>query len=107
MTLSKAYGLYLLSVVTFGCNGIIASYIDQTSTTIVFFRLLLGSLFLFGVMLVRRQGRTLFRYPRDLAFVLISGLAMGVSWLFLYEAFDRVGVGGWLRSSMPAGRLSS
>ncbi|MFM9413037.1 DMT family transporter [Peptococcus simiae] len=93
MPLSRAYVLYLLSVVTFGCNGIIASYIDQTSTTIVFFRLLLGSLFLLGVMLVRRQGRALFRYPRDLAFVLVSGLAMGISWLFLYEAFDRVGVG--------------
>lgn len=93
MNLRRAYFLYLLSVIMFGCNGIIASHIAQSSITIVFFRLSLGSLFLLTIILLRRQGRELIRYPKDLLYVILSGMAMGVSWLFLYEAFDRVGVG--------------
>lgn len=93
MNLRRAYFLYLLSVIMFGCNGIIASHIAQSSITIVFFRLSLGSLFLLTIILLRHQGRELIRYPKDLLYVILSGMAMGVSWLFLYEAFDRVGVG--------------
>ncbi len=31
--------------------------------------------------------------PRQLAAVVMSGISMGLSWLFLYEAYRRIGVG--------------
>ena len=33
------------------------------------------------------------KYPRQLAAVVLSGISMGLSWIFLYEAYRRIGVG--------------
>lgn len=84
---------HTLSLILFGINGIVASRISLSSYEIVFFRLIVGSLFLLLVFLISGSKFSFLQHKRQLAFVLISGTAMAASWLFLYEAFQQVGVG--------------
>lgn len=32
-------------------------------------------------------------YKKELVYVILSGISMGLSWIFLYEAYQRIGVG--------------
>lgn len=85
---------YILGLLLFGLNGIVASRINLTSCSIVFFRTMTGSLFL-TLLFYLNRGRFEFNDMNrtHLKYVLISGMAMGISWMFLYEAYQRTGVG--------------
>ena len=92
---SGAYTLtYLLGLLLFGSNGIVASHIRMSSYGIVFYRTMIGSALLIALFLLgggRFQLASLNR--RHLCSVIGSGAAMGTSWMFLYEAYQRIGVG--------------
>lgn len=92
MKTKTAYLKYLSSLFLFGSNGIVASYILLSSYEIVFFRLFLGSLFLILLSLITKERLHFRAKQRDLALNILSGLAMGASWLFIYEAYDQLGV---------------
>jgi len=83
---------YLAAVTLFGSNGVVASRIAMSSYDIVLTRTLIGALFLAAVFISSRARPTCWRDKRHFAFLLASGVAMGTSWLFLFEAYTRVGV---------------
>ncbi len=89
----KSYVKYLLSVLMFGSNGIIASYIALNSYEIVLSRTVLGGLALVLICLITRETMHFKEVPKQALSVVISGMAMGGSWMFLYEAYSQVGVG--------------
>lgn len=84
---------YLASLFIFGFNGIFASYVDATSTQIVFLRVAIGTVVLLGAFLVTRKAVTCLKHKRALGFLALSGAAMGLQWLLLFEAFNHIGVG--------------
>lgn len=90
--MQTAYLRYLTALFLFGSNGIVASHIALASYEIVFFRLCLGSLFLLLLCLATKQNLDFRQYPRDLFLNILSGMAMGASWLFVYEAYVQLGV---------------
>lgn len=92
MTQKMPYIKYLSALLLFGLNGIVADHIALASTEIVVLRSLLGTLFLLAVFFLTRQRATCLKAPRRLALVLVSGAAMGLSWLCLYRAYELVGV---------------
>lgn len=83
---------YITALLLFGSNGIVASLISMNSYEIVMFRTLIGSLFLILLYLIFYRRFTFYRHLRSMAFLALSGISMGVSWLFLYEAYQRIGV---------------
>lgn len=83
---------YVAAVILFGSNGVIASQIAMSSSAIVFTRTLIGALFLAAIYILSRARPTCWRNKRHFAFLLASGVAMGASWLFLFEAYTQVGV---------------
>lgn len=83
---------YIFALLLFGSNGIVASHIHLTSYEIVFWRTMIGSALLIALFLMSGQKITFFRHLRDLRFIMLSGIAMGTSWIFLYEAYARIGV---------------
>lgn len=87
-----AYVKYVAALLLFGSNGIVAASIAMTSYEIVFLRTLIGSLLLIAVFVVMRGRLTVFRSRRDLWCMIASGVSTGASWIFLYEAYQRVGV---------------
>jgi len=84
---------YLLALLLFGSNGIVASYIFMNSYEIVWFRTLIGSLFLILVFGFSGQRFRIGKNKREFGYLIVSGIAMGASWMFLYEAYARIGVG--------------
>lgn len=90
--MKKSYIKYLMSLLLFGSNGIVASFIDMNSYEIVFFRTLLGSLLLLLIFLAGKGKFTFFRYKRQCFCLVISGISMGASWMLLYEAYTKIGV---------------
>lgn len=88
----RAYIKYFLALLLFGTNGIVASMISLTSYEIVLLRTLIGSLLLVAIFFARRNKLTFWENKKHFAFLAISGIAMGTSWLFLYEAYAQIGV---------------
>nr|WP_285842054.1 DMT family transporter [Ureibacillus chungkukjangi] len=76
----------------FGSNGIVASYILLTSYEIVYLRTLIGSIFLIAIFILTKQKLHILKNKAHFMYLLISGVAMGASWIFLFEAFNQIGV---------------
>ena len=91
--MNKPFWKHFLSVTLFGLNGVVASFILLSSYEIVFFRTLLGSLLMAFVFFLRREKFTFLQHKKQFFFLMLSGLIMGVHWMFLYEAYARVGPG--------------
>lgn len=88
----RSYVKYISALLLFGSNGVVASHISLSSYEIVFLRTLIGSAFLVGLFFLSGGRPRGIKSGKDLAFLAVSGIAMGASWMFLYEAYARVGV---------------
>ena len=85
---------YLAALLLFGSNGIIAAAIALPSSDIVLLRTFLGALSLV-IILVATQRHKLQApsRPREAAALILSGAALGASWIFLFRAYQTIGVG--------------
>ena len=83
---------YLCALLLFGLNGIVASHIALNSYEIVFLRTMIGSALLILLFLLRKNRFHMRENKSDVLLITLSGMAMGASWMFLYEAYQRLGV---------------
>jgi drug/metabolite transporter (DMT)-like permease len=90
--MNKAYFKYVAALLLFGLNGIVASHIALSSYEIVFTRTLLGSILLVLIFIATRQKAHFLEHKAHRLYLMISGVAMGTSWMFLYEAYRQIGV---------------
>lgn len=90
--MKKSYLKYFTALLLFGSNGIVASFIHLSSYEIVLLRTFIGSMLLIAIFFLTRNKLTFYKYKRDSIFLVISGIAMGTSWMFLYEAYAQIGV---------------
>ncbi len=89
---NKAFFKYIFALLLFGSNGIVASFIDLSSQNIVLLRTLTGSILLIAIFFISRGKLTFYKHKKQFLFLAVSGIAMGTSWMFLYEAYARIGV---------------
>jgi drug/metabolite transporter (DMT)-like permease len=92
MKTEKSYCKYIVALLIFGSNGIVASHIALSSYEIVFTRTLIGSLFLALIFIFSKQKAYFLKSKVHFLYMVISGVAMGTSWMFLYEAYQQIGV---------------
>ncbi len=90
--MKSAYLSYIFALLLFGTNGIVASHIDLSSTEIVLYRTFIGSLLLISIFVFGRRKWTFYKHRKDFIFLALSGISMGASWMFLYEAYQQIGV---------------
>lgn len=90
--MKNSYFKYFASLLLFGTNGIVASFIALSSYEIVLLRASIGSLLLVGIFLLMKGRLTFWQHKRQSVFLFISGVAMGANWMFLYEAYRHIGV---------------
>lgn len=90
--MKRSYFKYILGLLLFGSNGIVASFIDLSSYEIVLLRTFIGSLMLLAVFFLGKGKLTFWSNKKQFLCLAISGIAMGASWMFLYEAYVRIGV---------------
>lgn len=88
----KAFIKYLSALLLFGLNRIVASHIALNSYEIVFLRTLIGSILLIVIFLFGKNKFHIKENKKDTIFIVFSGIAMGTSWMFLYEAYQQIGV---------------
>ena len=86
------YFKYIAAMLLFGTNGIVASQITLSSYEIVLTRTLLGSLFLVSLFVFSKQQLHCWRNKRHFLYLAVSGIAMGLNWMFLYVAYTQIGV---------------
>ena len=90
--MKRSYFKYIIGLLLFGSNGIVASYIALSSYEIVLLRTLIGSLFLIVLFFAGNGKLTFYQHKKQFRWLTVSGIAMGTSWIFLYEAYARIGV---------------
>lgn len=90
--MKRSYFKYILALLLFGSNGIVASFISMNSYEIVLLRTLLGSLLLLAIFLVGKGKFTFYKSKKHFLYLAVSGIAMGTSWMLLYEAYTRIGI---------------
>ncbi len=90
--MKQSYIKYIIALLLFGSNGIVASFISMDSYEIVFSRTMLGSLLLLTIFLAGKGKFTFYKYKKQFLCLAVSGVAMGASWMLLYEAYARIGV---------------
>lgn len=88
-----AYFKFILALLFFGSNGVVASHIGLSSIEIVLVRSFLGSVLLIAIFFLSGRRLTAFSHRRDLLCIAVSGVAMASNWLFLFESFVHIGVG--------------
>ena len=81
-----------LSMVIFGTIGIFRRYIPLPSSLVAMTRGLTGMLFLLLVMLLRKHGMNRTAVRRKFAMLCLSGAAIGVNWILLFEAYNYTSV---------------
>ncbi len=91
--MKRAYAKYIMALLLFGSNGVVAASIALASYEIVWIRTLLGSVGLLLVFVLTGGRFQFWRHKKHMGFLLLSGAAMGLSWIFLFEAYDQIGVG--------------
>lgn len=85
---------YLAALLLFGSNGIIAAAIALPSSDIVLLRTFLGALSLVTILATTQHHKLQApSRPREAAALLLSGAALGASWIFLFRAYQTIGVG--------------
>ena len=90
--MKRSYYKYISALLLFGSNGIVASFIALSSYEIVLLRTLIGSILLIVLFTLSKGKMTFFRHKKQFLCLAVSGIAMGASWMFLYEAYVRIGV---------------
>ena len=90
--MNNPYFKYVLSLLLFGSNGIMAGLILLSSYEVVFWRTLVGSLFLLVLFLMSGGKFKAIHHKKHWVYALISGAALGISWIFLFEAYSEIGV---------------
>lgn len=90
--MKKDYFLYILALLIFGSNGVVAHYIPLSSGETVYLRAAIGSVLLVLLFFLFGNRPTAQRHKKDSIFIILSGAAMAADWLLLFEAYDQIGV---------------
>ena len=86
--MNKAKGSLLTAMTIFGTVGIFVRYIPLPAATVALFRGALGLLFLLGVMTAAGKKPQWQKIRKNLWVLLLSGGAMGLNWVFLFESYN-------------------
>lgn len=81
-----------LSMVIFGTIGVFRRYIPLPSSLVAMARGLIGMLFLLLVMVLRKRGMNRTAVRKKLGLLCLSGAAIGVNWILLFEAYNYTSV---------------
>ncbi len=90
--MKTAYFKYILALLLFGSNGVVASHIELSSYEIVLLRSVLGCLMLMAIFFASGHHLTVCKNKKELLFIAVSGFAMAFDWLLLFEAYQQIGI---------------
>lgn len=84
---SKAKLMLSLSMIIFGTIGLFTRNIEVASGELALYRAVLASFLLIGYFLITKQKIDFKLIKKELLLLLFSGMAMGINWILLFEAY--------------------
>ena len=79
--------MMILSMAIFGTLGLFVRNIPVSSGELALYRAVLAALLIAGDLLLTGQKIPLAKNRREVPFLLLSGVAMGINWILLFEAY--------------------
>lgn len=76
-----------VSMIIFGTLGLFTRNISVSSGELALYRAVLASALLIGYLLIKKQRIRFKEIKKELVFLLLSGMAMGINWILLFEAY--------------------
>ena len=86
-----SYGMFILSMLIFGTNGLLVARISVQSSQIVLLRTLIGGALLTMIVLLH-GGFDRSAIRADLPMLLLGGIALGLNWVTLFGAYRQLNV---------------
>lgn len=83
----KARLMLIVSVVIFGTIGSFTRMIQVSSSELALYRAILATLMILGYLAIARKPIQLKNVKKDLLLLGASGVAMGINWILLFEAY--------------------
>ncbi len=79
--------MLIVSMLVFGTLGLFVRHIPLPSGELALYRAVMATVLLAGYLLVTREGFRIGAVRKELPLLLLSGAAMGVNWILLFEAY--------------------
>ena len=83
----KSIRMYLLSMAVFGTIAPFVRRISVSSGELALYRAILGAALIGVYLLIRRENPFSAKLRREILLLLLSGGAMGINWILLFEAY--------------------
>ncbi|MHC6179715.1 DMT family transporter [Clostridium sp. JNZ X4-2] len=77
----------IISMLIFGSIGVFVKNINLPSAELAFFRASIGSLFLICVFFIKSEKISFRSIKANLLLLIMSGMALGLNWIFLFQAY--------------------
>lgn len=91
-TQKSSRNMLIASMCIFGTIGILRRYIPLSSSLVALVRGVVGAVFLVVVVQLRRQKFDREAIRQNLILLILSGVAIGFNWIFLFEAYNYTSV---------------
>lgn len=78
---------YILAVILYGTVGMFLRFVDLPSEAVALYRGIIGALFILFYRLALRQRPELKAIRNNIVWLLCSGIALGLNWIFLFAAY--------------------
>ena len=79
--------MLIISMVIFGTLGIFTRNIAISSGELALYRAILAAVLIFVYLIVTKQKTDFRSIKKELLLLLLSGTAMGINWILLFEAY--------------------
>jgi RarD protein len=89
---AKARVSLISAMLIFGTIGVFRHYIPLSSGILAFVRGLVGTLFLLGVLAIKKQRLSWEAIKRNGILLIVSGVLIGFNWILLFEAYNHTTV---------------
>ncbi len=83
---------FIVAVVLYGTIGMFLRFVDLPSEAVAFWRGVIGTAFILLFRLVRRERPDLKAMRENLVLLLLSGVGLGLNWIFLFAAYIKTTV---------------
>lgn len=93
MKKSSSLFLYILSMLLFSFSGILAENISLPSEQIVLIKCALSFVLMLLVFIFGKKKFTFYKHFSQFICLVLSGIFLGLNWLFIYHSYDLLGVG--------------
>lgn len=83
----KVRNKYVIAVIIYGTIGMILRFINFPSEMVVFARGSIGSIFILLFLIITKRGLNLQAIKKNALYLILSGIFLGLNWVFLFAAY--------------------